>query len=145
MESSGPIHPLILIMMTPIGARVGLWLDEVPPDDPTHFGKGVPAYIEAVPEGHRLSGGEAFDFFVCTPSWVAEQSITGEPRFGRYVLVERWDWEAIKAAIDQLCESVKGPDWPTVALKLAAYGSWEFEGYFDPANPETAGADGPSS
>ena len=58
-----------------------------------------------------------------------------EPMTHRW-LPDGWDWDNLKAAIEGLCEKTKGPDWPTVAFKLAAYGSWELEGYFDPANPE---------
>ena len=96
------------------------------PEDPAHFGLLVEASIG--PSGSL--GEDLFNFVVCTPSWLARQVASGEYRFLRhYLLVQRYDYHLIQAALEKLCASISGPDWTSVAEKLARYGRWEFEDY----------------
>ena len=124
-----------------VGARP-TWIipieDVAAPEDLRHFAVLVPAFIEGVPDGHRLSGGENFDFLVCSPSWVAATGTSDGPTFARYLLLDEWDPALARRMIEQLCAETEGPDWLSVALKLARFASWEFEGYFDPLNATDA-------
>ena len=43
--------------------------------------------------------------------------------------MERWDWEVVERAINDLCVRTEGDDWNQVATKLSRFGFWEFEDY----------------
>lgn len=83
-------------------------------------------------------GEESFDFTVCTPRWLTSK-VTDRPMFLRHhLLVSRYDFSEIRAALGRLVTSCSGRDWNELASKLARYGQWEFEDY----NP--GASDGPS-
>src|SRR6476660_8899111 len=86
------------------------------PEDTAHFG----ILVEASIGSSGSPGEELFDFVVCTPSWLATQVSSGEYRFLRhYLLVQRYDYHLMQSAIEKLCASISGPDWTSVAEKLA--------------------------
>jgi immunity protein 8 of polymorphic toxin system len=94
------------------------------PDDPANFG----ILVEATIGSPGSPGGDTFSFVTCTPSWLAQEWLEGEYRFGRHLLLLRkYDYNILWNAIEKLCHSVEGKDWDEVAQKLSRYGYWEFE------------------
>ena len=70
------------------------------PDDAAHFALGVTASIGPAGE----DGAELFQFEVCSPSWLAKQSLPKGFAFQRHkLLLERWDPELVERAIRDLC------------------------------------------
>lgn len=96
------------------------------PDDPVNFGILVQAMIGPAGE----DGEESFDIMVCTPSWLTAKLAEQGPVWGRHHLfLPRYDYAAIKSAIQALCDAAEGESWDQVATYLARYGQWEFEDY----------------
>jgi hypothetical protein len=46
-----------------------------------------------------------------------------------FLLLERWDYERVAAAVTKLCTSIDEPTWSAVAQKLNRYTRWELEDY----------------
>lgn len=96
------------------------------PPDPTCFGILVQAMIG--PRGTDDS--ESFDFLVCTPSWLVGTVRPGEYRFGYgLLLMGRYDYRLLHAALTKLCNRTAGLDWPSIGDRLQRYGEWEFADY----------------
>lgn len=94
------------------------------PEDATSFGFPVTAAIGP----KDAPGVEIFDFFVCTPRWLAANLPILGYEWGRHKLIlERWDYAAVHAAVQTLCAAAEGSEWATVAARLARYGAYEFE------------------
>jgi len=101
-------------------------LEHFTPEDPECFCVLVQAFVG--PQGEP--GEEAFDFTVCTPRWLNSHPAQKGFLFARhYLLLWRYDYDLLRRAITDLCARAKGPDWETVANRLARYGHWEFEDY----------------
>jgi hypothetical protein len=120
-------------------------LDEYVPADPDHFGISIQAFIGSTDS----DAVDSFDVVVCTPSWLTEHfddeqlpRSAWEPRslrFGnRYVFMKRWDYEALKCAIDGLCASHDADDWGTLANRIGRCMPWEFDYRYDDFIDETA-------
>lgn len=102
-------------------------IDQFCPPDPRQFGVQLAAMIG--PNGGP--GGEIFYLTVCTPAWLAENSL-GEPNKGfafvrHHLVVDRWSARQVEGAIDDLCRRASGPAWSDVAAVLGRYLAWEFE------------------
>ncbi len=78
------------------------------------------------------SGADTFTFYVCTHKRM-EQILESEGwQFGRHLLiVERFDWKVVEAAIRRLVEDHEEADWNALAAKLGQYGQWEFADHVD--------------
>jgi hypothetical protein len=76
-------------------------------------------------------GADTFDFVVCTPQGLARRfDSEGRPFWSRGTLVvERFAWQAVEAALHQRVHSVDGGDWPAIAANLNRFLRWEFEDY----------------
>jgi hypothetical protein len=73
-------------------------------------------------------GADLFGFQVVGSDRFSENRPEKEFRWGRhYLVVDRWDPQVVRRAIDDLCKRVEGRDWQEIAVKLASYGHWEFE------------------
>jgi hypothetical protein len=46
-----------------------------------------------------------------------------------HLVVNRYDLELIRGAIEDLCREATGSDWSSVAEYLARFSKWEFEDY----------------
>ena len=111
-------------------------LEHCTPQDPTNFGFVVTAAIGP----KDAEGVEVFDFFVCTPRWLAANIPERGYEWGRFKLIlPRWDDDALLPALTDLCAQATGPDWESVAARLARYGAWEFED----DQPAAAGPEAP--
>jgi Immunity protein 8 len=97
------------------------------PDDPEDCCVGMRADIGPV----GGDGADTFTFEVCTPRGLARRfDDEGRPFWSRGVLmVERFTWEAVEAALHQRVRAVEGRDWAEVAEKLNRFMLWEFEDY----------------
>lgn len=118
-----------------------LWdLEHGAPDDPECFCLSVQAMVGE--RGAQLSGEDTFEFLVCTPRWLETQMVNKgnkEYEFGRHHLfLPRYDYALMRRVIEGLCEQATGPDWDTVATRLARYAHWEFEGYREYEGAEAA-------
>ena len=99
-------------------------LERYAPEDPTNVGFLVTAAIGP----KDAEGVEVFDVFVCTPRWLADNIADDGFAWGRHKLIlPRWDYGLLLAAITDLCAKAVGPDWDSVAARLARYTAWEFE------------------
>lgn len=97
----------------------------VHPDDEA-FCISLRALIGPAQEG----GEESFDFDVCSPAWLSVELERHPVLSGRYLLVvETFDAEKVEAYVRKRVAQATGPDWPTVAGKLARWSRWEFEDY----------------
>jgi hypothetical protein len=101
------------------------------PDDPEDCCVGMQADIGPVGE----EGADTFDFEVCTPSGIARRlDSQGRPVWSRGTLiVGRFSWETVEAALNQYVRSVEGRDWSEVASRLSRFMYWEFEDYREQA------------
>ena len=99
------------------------------PPDPEDGCVGMEADIGPVGE----EGAKTFSFQVCTPKGLAgrvDGDGAGRPYWGRGTLiVPRFDWDLVEAALMQYVRSVSGADWSEVATKLNRFMYWEFEDY----------------
>jgi hypothetical protein len=89
---------------------------------------------EIGPKGEE--GAELFYLTALSPSIVGNLAKDG-PRFLRHFLVMKsFDESTAKDAVERLCRRTNGPDWKSVAEKLARYMAWEFEDYqeLEPSN-----------
>ncbi|MGI8553619.1 MAG: Imm8 family immunity protein [Dehalococcoidia bacterium] len=74
------------------------------------------------------SGEEIFYFIVCTPTFLERKLLKEKYLFPRnYLLLDLYDYAVLRGAINDLCERSEGPDWETIAKRLARYAQWEFE------------------
>jgi hypothetical protein len=96
------------------------------PDDGENFSVEVTAFI-----GPSESGGEEmFDFHVCTGRWLIEHPPEKNFAFVRStILMQRWDYQTLHRALEDLCFRTEGTDWKEIAGRLSRYGRWEFEDY----------------
>lgn len=100
------------------------------PDDEDLFGFSVDATIGPKGEG----AGNIFQFFVCTPKWIATRMINHEfgevGVFGKeMIIVTEYDFNSIRTMISNLCSRTMGRDWAEIANKLSRYAAWEYADY----------------
>ena len=89
------------------------------------FCVNVTATIGAV--GER--GGDDFNFEVCSPAWLRSALETEEVVSGQYRLImAEFDFPALEQFVTKRVGQTEGPDWDSIAKKLATWGRWEFEG-----------------
>ena len=75
-------------------------------------------------------GEESFDFDVCSPAWLEAELERQSILSGRFLLIARdFDAKQIESYVRKRIAQASGPDWSTVANKLARWSSWEFEDY----------------
>jgi hypothetical protein len=120
-------------------------LDSFAPPDPEHFGIFVQAFIGSTDSD--LS--DAFEVFVCSPSWFGNhfhdkqlgRSNCEAPgiRFGnRFLFMKRWDYEALRKTVGDLCAESDAADWGAVANRIGRHVPWEFDWRYDAFLDETA-------
>jgi len=113
-------------------------LEQYVPGDPECFGFHVMAFIGSVGD----ESFDAFNFVVCTPIWLARSfNDVRVPRwdyecenvlFGRrLVLMMRWDYQELHAAISEMCAGHEAADWGTLANRIGRYIPWEFDDRYD--------------
>ncbi|MFL9840060.1 Imm8 family immunity protein [Sphingomonas sp. ST-64] len=75
-------------------------------------------------------GEESFDFDVCSPAWLDRELDDHPVVGGRFLLIVR-DFKPaqIEGYVQKRIAHATGPDWPTIAEKLARWSQWEFEDY----------------
>jgi hypothetical protein len=81
-----------------------------PPDDPTHFCWSVAVMATARDDFEQYEA--SFRAFVCTPSWLAEQSTAGWWWPDHALVVSRWDPPAIRQALQVLAHREGSNRWP---------------------------------
>ena len=121
------------------GARVDS-LTDPRPADPEHFGFHMQALIGS--DDSPLA--DSFDATICSPSWLTlmlqddswGSAWWGQPpesvRVPRLWIVRRWDLGEIDAAVRELCDECSpGPDWGTVADRIARTLPWEYDYRYD--------------
>ena len=75
-------------------------------------------------------GEESFDLTVCSLAWLAERVRRDGVCDGRHhLIVEGYDWPAIRAFVERRVQECQGATWRDVAVQLARLGFWEFEDY----------------
>ena len=122
--------------------------EKVRPENPSHFGIFCQAFVGEVGTDQP----DAFEFIVCTPSWLAENVIQrGKPieqqhgfnQYGEevsgltlprgYVVVREWRYADLKRGLEKLCAALAAPEWSVAAERLNRYLVWEREGEYDEA------------
>ncbi len=92
------------------------------PQDPANFRICVRAAVGVVGQ----EAADQFDFQVCTPAWLVDH--VTEPLSARgYLIVPRYDYAPLHAAIARLCAGTTGPDWQTIAARLNLAAHWEYD------------------
>lgn len=75
-------------------------------------------------------GADQFLFYITTPKKLAATILGNDYRFGKSLLiVEKYDENLVKKAIEKLLEHINGDTWKEVAWKINRYSQWEFEDY----------------
>lgn len=96
------------------------------PDDPERF----VVRVELTAGSADSPGGDLFFFEVCNPAWLLDRVQQEGPMSGRHlVVVEHFNWEAVKTYFHRLLTRIWGENWNEVAEKIARYGLWEYEDY----------------
>lgn len=76
------------------------------------------------------AGEESFDLTVCSVAWLSERVHADGVFDGRHhVVVESYDWPALRSYVERRVRECAGGTWREVAEKLARFGYWEFEDY----------------
>ncbi|MBP1201992.1 hypothetical protein JOD97_000006 [Duganella sp. 1411] len=110
-------------------ALKGLACDEVNvenymPDESDCFNIRLVARIG--PSGQESS--DYFEFYVCTPEWIKRNNYC--PFWGRnHLVVNEFDIVTIRNMIELLISNAEAENWGDLAKQLAAYMSWEYDGY----------------
>lgn len=103
------------------------------PEDPRDCWVPIEADIGVKGE----SGADIFTFYVCTPGRLARTLGQVPHQFGRHLLVvERFDWSVVEAAIRELIADLSASSWDELAEKIGRYGLWEFEDYVEAEKAE---------
>jgi Immunity protein 8 len=112
------------------------------PADPTHFGVRILLWI-----GSDQGASDSFNCLACSPSWLAEQFPDGDQSqlagvshvdlassasvdlmVGTgLVLMRKWSVDALRQAVERICDRCAGPDWDETASRLGRYFPWEFD------------------
>ena len=72
-------------------------------------------------------GADQFHFTAVTPRFLQRYD---DARWGRsYLIVPRFSWETVEAALDKLLLHCRAEDWDTIARNLNKELNWEFENY----------------
>ena len=75
-------------------------------------------------------GEDSFDLTVCSVDWLAALVRRDGVVDGRHFLVvDGFDWSALRAYIERRVRQCEGDTWHEVAERLARLGYWEFEDY----------------
>jgi hypothetical protein len=134
------VHELTIF---PVGSSSPSVDDDIP--DSSSFAFQVLALI-----GFRNEGGERFDCFACSPGWLAANFTAVNPTTNRrilpwtspgltrgmlfasgFLLMSHWSRRDLLESISEICDRCAGPDWPTVASRLARYLDREYEYKYD--------------
>ena len=92
-------------------------------------------YIQVIIGPENKQGGESFDFLVCSPTWIMNETKKDKIFFGKgYIVVDEYCFSKIYDFILDLCLKTSGDSWKTIANKLSRYGNWEFKDYLDCKN-----------
>jgi hypothetical protein len=98
------------------------------PDDPASFVFGVQPMVGPA-DG---PGKESFDLTVCSPEWLADQCMSGEPVNGLHHVIVGWDTydeRVLRRWIEARVHAVEADTWVGIAGQLRFLGGWEFDGY----------------
>jgi hypothetical protein len=75
-------------------------------------------------------GEESFDFEVCSPAWLEAELSRFPVIGGRFLLiVGSFNPPQVETYVRNRIAQAEGPDWPSVAGKIARWAHWEFEDY----------------
>lgn len=96
------------------------------PEDQTYFGLLIQAMIG--PEGGP--GEEAFDFILCSPTWLRDHLGNDGARWCHGILVtQQYDYTTLYQAVQKLCRQTDGESWDEIANRLGHFTNWEFDSY----------------
>lgn len=153
-----PFTPVIKHVILQVHPAEGDRLATYRPQDPRHFGVRLHLLLG---EDEASEACDAFDVFICTPSWFAAQVAAhglahfqlGLTRMPDEVapgsgiwFVERWDQGKINEAILVVIEQASpGPDFDTVACRIGRLIPWEFDYRYDDGVNKLAGLPRPGS
>jgi len=109
------------------------------PDSPEDFGPAwqpdstdFGVFVQAMIGPADRDGEESFDFTVCTPGWLAQQSREKGFAWGRgYLIVDEWRYETVERAVRDLVASSTANEWRELGERIGRYTHWEFEDYRD--------------
>ena len=102
-----------------------------PPPNPEDFWIVVYASLGATGD----PGSDDFIFYVTTPVHLGRTIGMESWQLGRHlIIVNRFNWGTIRAAIQSICDSVEAETWDVAAEQLARHGAWELEDYQESPN-----------
>jgi len=110
-------------------------IDLMPPDDlppvDAAFWIPVSAYI-----GQSGTDGEdIFTLYVCGSERWKAVTLAGDELPKHVLVLERFDWDVVRAHISSWCEAADASTWEECAQALGAHMEWEFEDYRERAAP----------
>jgi hypothetical protein len=116
----------------------------------TDLDDGLPADLESFGElvqleigDERSDAADTFSAMVCSPSWLSRECNRRGPVWGRHFLIgDRFDRSAIRAAIEDFCAACSGNSWGDVADQLQRLADWEFALYDTEGQPRSSGSFG---
>jgi hypothetical protein len=77
-------------------------------------------------------GQESFNLTVCSPEWLAERCLSGEPINGLHHVIVGWDTydeRVLRSWLEARVQAVEAATWDGIAGQLRFLGAWEFESY----------------
>lgn len=96
------------------------------PEDESCF--SFPIELEIGYEGGN--GADLFQMTVCTPGWLNKENVGHTAVLGHELLIVfDYNWPMIRSYLENRISSVTADDWPTLAMKLSRFASWEFDDY----------------
>ena len=117
------VRPVVRGVHSPDVHDLGEW---APPPGP--FAILVQLFVGTAAD----EGQDSFDVVVCNAEWVTERAMTDHVvSLRHHVVVDRFDWRAVRAYFEKRLSAIEGADWSELAGKLGRLGLWEFEDYRD--------------
>ncbi|WP_084515563.1 immunity 8 family protein [Burkholderia sp. WSM2230] len=97
------------------------------PTERDNFGTWIRLSIGAVGQ----PGTDNFELLVCTPQWLSQElKREAGTRWGRHsLIVIDYDLAVITGQLQRMVQQCAGPDWQSIAVKIARFAAWEFEDY----------------
>jgi hypothetical protein len=75
---------------------------------------------------NRGEGDELVTFWVCSPTWISN-NYSEDPWLRAMIILPHWDYDALVAAVEELCLGIEGNSWTEVGLRLSRFIDWEFQ------------------
>jgi hypothetical protein len=101
--------------------------------------RGEPFYvlIQAMFGMENEMGQESFDFMLCNPKWLAEETKYNVKSGRHLIIAEKFNLGELRRFLEKLAKACAGKNWDEVGNRLGRFGHWEFEDYNEFVDPSS--------